>query len=228
MTITPQNILRASVGLILTATILFLIWYFSSVVIYILVSAVLAIMGRPLVNWLVQRRVGRFNVPRWAAASLTILAMGVVFISVMSLFIPLIFNKINEFTHLDFATVMASIEEPISHAQAYLQRMFALPETHFSLADTLSDTLSQFINYNTINSTFTSIIGTALLIISFPSLVRSVTRPLMYSPRAASSSKEILPFKSIEPNLVTKVLSGFSIPMLENRPMGLNESNIRL
>ncbi len=162
MTITPQNILRASVGLILTATILFLVWYFSSVVIYILVSAVLAIMGRPLVNWLVQRRVGRFNVPRWAAASLTILAMGVVFISVMSLFIPLIFNKINEFTHLDFATVMASIEEPISHAQAYLQRMFALPETHFSLADTLSDTLSQFINYNTINSTFTSIIGTAL------------------------------------------------------------------
>ena len=162
MTITPQNILRVSVGLILTAGILFLMWYFSSVVIYILVSAVLAIMGRPLVNWLVQRRVGRYYVPRWAAASLTIIVIGVVFMSIMSLFIPLIFNKINEFTHLDFATVIASIEEPISHAQAYLQRMFALPKMHFSLADTIADTLSQYINYNTLNSTFTSIIGTAL------------------------------------------------------------------
>ena len=162
MAITPQNILRTTVGLIVAAAILFLVWYFSSVVIYILVSAVLAIMGRPLVNWLVQRRIGRFAVPRWAAASLTIVIILAVFLSIMSLCIPLISNKINEFAHLDFPTVLASVEEPISHAQAYLQRMFALPETHFSLTDTIVDTLSQFINYNTINNTFTSIIGTAL------------------------------------------------------------------
>ena len=162
MAITPQNILRTTVGLIVAAAILFLVWYFSSVVIYILVSAVLAIMGRPLVNWIVQRRIGRFAVPRWAAASLTIVIILAVFLSIMSLFIPLISNKINEFAHLDFPTVLASVEEPISHAQAYLQRMFALPETHFSLTDTIVDTLSQFINYNTINNTFTSIIGTAL------------------------------------------------------------------
>ena len=92
MAITPQNILRTTVGLIVAAAILFLVWYFSSVVIYILVSAVLAIMGRPLVNWIVQRRIGRFAVPRWAAASLTIVIMLAVFLSVMSLFIPLIFN----------------------------------------------------------------------------------------------------------------------------------------
>ena len=162
MAITPQNILRVSVGLILTATILFLVWYFSSVVIYILVSAVLAIIGRPLVNWLVKRRIGRHYMPRWAAASLTIVVMMAIFMAVISLFIPLIFNKINEFTHLDIPTVLASIEQPISHAQAYLQRMFALPETHFSLSDTIVETVRQFINYNTLNNTFTSIVGTAL------------------------------------------------------------------
>ena len=50
MTITPQSILRFTVGLAVTAVILYLMWFFSAVVIYILVSAVLAIMGRPLVN----------------------------------------------------------------------------------------------------------------------------------------------------------------------------------
>ena len=44
MTITPQNTLRFIVGAAITAFILFFIWYFSSVVIYILVAAVLAII----------------------------------------------------------------------------------------------------------------------------------------------------------------------------------------
>ena len=162
MAITPQNILRVSVGLIITAAILFLVWYFSSVVIYILVSAVLAIMGRPVVNWLSRQHIGRYKMPRWAAASLTLVVILAVFMAVFSLFIPLVFNKIYEFAHLDFQSVLASVEEPITRTQEYLQRTFALPATHFSLSDTLVENLRQLINYNTINSTFTSIIGTAL------------------------------------------------------------------
>ena len=64
MTITPQNILRFIVGGVITAGILFLMWYFSSVVIYILVSAVLAIMGRPLVSWLSKQHIGKYKMPR--------------------------------------------------------------------------------------------------------------------------------------------------------------------
>ena len=119
MALTPQNILRFCVGIVATAGILFLIWYFSSVVIYILVSAVLAIMGRPLVNWLVKQHIGKFTVPRWAAATITLLVIASLFLVFFSLFIPLIFSKINEFAQLDFSSVLASIEEPISHAQQY-------------------------------------------------------------------------------------------------------------
>ena len=162
MTVTPQGILRFTVGALLTATVLFLVWYFSSVVIYILVSAVLAIMGRPLVNWLSRRHIGKFLMPRWAAATVTLAVIAVIFVSVFSLFIPLIFSKINEFAHLDFTQVLASVEEPIAHAQAYIQRTFALPEMQFSLNETIVSTLKDFINYNTLNSTFTSIINIAL------------------------------------------------------------------
>ena len=162
MTITPQNILRVTVGLIITAVVLFLVWYFSAVVIYILVSAVLAIMGRPVVNWLARQHIGKHQLPRWAAASLTLLVIFVVFGSILSLFIPLVFGKINEFAHLDFTSVLASVEQPIARAQAYLQRTFALPTTHFSLTDTLVENLKQLVNYNTLNSTFTSIASTAL------------------------------------------------------------------
>ena len=162
MTITPQNILRFIVGGVITAGILFLMWYFSSVVIYILVSAVLAIMGRPLVNWLSKQHIGKYKMPRWAAASITLIVIVALFSTFFSLFIPLIFGKINEFTQLDFSSVLASIEEPISRAQEYLSRTFAIPETHISLSETIIEKLKTLVNYDTLNETLSSIINITL------------------------------------------------------------------
>ncbi|MBQ8544904.1 MAG: AI-2E family transporter [Alistipes sp.] len=162
MALTPQNILRFLAGGLIAAGILFLIWYFMSVVIYILVSAVLAIMGRPLVNWLAKQHIGKYTLPRWAAASITLIAIIALFSTFFSLFIPLIFGKINEFAQLDFSSVMASVEEPISHAQQYLSRTFALPETHFSLSDTIVEHLGNLVNYNTVNDTVSSVINITL------------------------------------------------------------------
>ena len=154
MAVTLQGVMRFMVGLTITAAILFLIWYFSSVVIYILVSAVLAIMGRPVVSWLLKLRISGRTMPRWAAASITLVVIMAVLLGILSLFIPLIFSKINEFAHLDFASVLASVEEPIAHAQAYMQRTFAMPETSFSLTDTLATKIKELINYDTLNNTF--------------------------------------------------------------------------
>ena len=154
--------MRFMVGLAITAAILFLIWYFSSVVIYILVSAVLAIMGRPVVSWLLKIRISNRSMPRWTAASITLVVIMAVLLGILSLFIPLIFSKINEFAHLDFASVLKSVEEPIAHAQAYMQRTFAMPETSFSLTDTLASKIKELINYDTLNNTFTSILNVAL------------------------------------------------------------------
>lgn len=162
MVITPQNTLRFIVGAAIAAVILFLVWYFSAVLIYILVAAVLAIIGRPLVGRLLRLQIKGHHLPRWAAAAMTLIVILVAFSAIFSLFIPLIFNKINEFAQLDFATVLSSIQEPLAHAQTYLQRMFALPETEFSLRETLVSTLKEFVNYSTINSTFTSIVNIAL------------------------------------------------------------------
>lgn len=159
MAITPQNILRFLVGATITAAILFLVWYFSSVVIYILVSAVLAIIGRPLVGWLLRINIKGHHLPRWAAAALTLITILVVLTAICSLFIPLIFSKINELSQLDFATALSSIQQPLARAQEHLQHLFALPESEFSLRETIVSTLKDFVNYSTINSTFTSIVN---------------------------------------------------------------------
>ena len=156
---TRQNVWKYVAGVLLTAAILFLIWYFSSVVIYILVSAVLAIVGRPLVKHISRIRIGRWSVPRWLAAFVTLLVIWVVFAAVFSLFIPLVANKMYQLATLDFSSVLKTVEEPIMRAQEYLHTIFMMPDSKVSLSDIIATSLSQIIDYDTLNTAFSSIIN---------------------------------------------------------------------
>lgn len=162
---------RYILGAVVTAVVLFLIWYFSDIVIYILVSAVLAIMGRPVVRILSNVRYKRFRISRGIAAAITLLSMWVVFITACTLFIPLIMGKIYEFATLDFSSALKSIEEPMMKIQSYLHTLFLMPESKFSLTDILASSLGQLIDYETINTAFSSIINIGLsFVIAFLSI----------------------------------------------------------
>lgn len=162
MTTTPQTFFRFLAGAAVAVVALYLIWYFSSIVVYILVSAVLAVMGRPLVSRLTGMEIRGWRIPRWLAALCTLVVIWIVFATLCSLFVPLVFNKLNQFAHVDFATVVASIEEPLSRAQEYLQSLFAQPSSTFSLSEALTQTLRQVIDLDSLNALFSSIVGVVL------------------------------------------------------------------
>lgn len=162
MRTTPQTFLKFIAGAAIAGAILFLVWYFSSIVVYILISAVLAVMGRPLVNLLAGLSVRGWSVPRWLAALVTLMVIWVVVATLCSLFVPLVFNKIYQLSSVDFATVVGSIEDPISRAQHDLQHLFALPESTFSLSEELTSTLGQLIDIDSLNRVFSSVVGVVL------------------------------------------------------------------
>lgn len=162
---------RYVAGMILTALVLYLVWYFSSVVIYILVSAVLAIIGRPLVRQLTKLKIGKRYLPRWFAAFVTLLTIWIVFVAAFSMFVPLVVNKVYELSTLDFGSVLKSIEEPIARAQEYLHTLFVMPDTKFSLAEVLANTLRDIIDYETVNTAFSSVIHVGMsFVIAFFSI----------------------------------------------------------
>ncbi len=154
-----QTILKFLVGAAITAFVLFLIWYFSSIVIYILVSAVLAVIGRPLVRRLEGVRIRRWSLSRTFAAVITLLVIWAVAAIVAWLFVPLVFDKIYEFSNLDFGAVLARIEQPVVNTQHYLSDLFALPQESFSLSETLITTVAEWVNLESINKLFSSVVG---------------------------------------------------------------------
>ena len=157
-----QTFLRWVMGLSLAAIIGALLWYFREVVVYILISAVLAIVGRPLVGLLCKVKIKQFSIPRWLGAAITLVLLWVVFGGLLSMIIPLVAGKIYELSSLDLRSALEGIEAPLAKLQNYISTIFVLPETNFSLSEVIVSSLRQFLNYDTVNAVVSSIINTGM------------------------------------------------------------------
>ena len=167
--ISVELFLRGLVVLLVTVVAGALLWYFRDVVVYILVSAVLAIIGRPLVRQVCRVRIKNFYIPRWVAAALTLVLMWLVIGGLLSLIVPLVAGKVYELSSLDLRTALSGVQEPLERLQNYLATMFVVPESHFSISDIIVTTIRQVLNYDTVNSVVSSVIntGTSAVIVVF-------------------------------------------------------------
>ena len=102
--------------ILLTAGVLltiFLIWYFSAIVTYILISAVLSLIGRPLVRLLQQVRIRQFRISAGLAAMITLIGMWIVFITALRFLIPLLISEFEQLSSIRPETILNAIEEPL-------------------------------------------------------------------------------------------------------------------
>lgn len=162
MNTSPQSVFRFLVGLTIAAAICFLVWYFSSVVVYVLVSAILAVMCRPLVKILSELKIRSWRIPRWCAAAIALVTIWVLFGAIFMLLIPLVSNKISQLSTVDFSAVLSVLEEPIYDLQYYLNHILPDPAGEFSLNEALVDTLRRIVDIKTINNAFSSVVGLLL------------------------------------------------------------------
>lgn len=159
MNTSPQSVLRFLIGAAIAAAICFLVWYFSSIVIYILVSAVLAVVCRPLVNRLSKCRLRGWKMPRWLAALVGLCTIWVLFGVACALLVPLISNKLMQLSQVDFSTVLSVVEEPVQRAQIFLYQLFPQVDEEFSLSEALVEALRSMVDLSTLNSAFSSVVG---------------------------------------------------------------------
>ena len=74
--------------------VVFLMWYFSNILAYILISLVLSFVGRPVVRWLAGFHIKKWKIPVGLAAFVTLLGLWVVFISFFRFIIPLLVSEL--------------------------------------------------------------------------------------------------------------------------------------
>ncbi len=164
----PESVLRFLIVVACVAAVVSLLWYFSEIVVYILISAVLAIMFRPLVAMISDLKIGSFSFSRRWAATLSLFIIWGLFAGLCSALLPLIFAKFYQLESLDVRETLSRIDEPILYVQHYIQQLFSMPESHFSLSESLMSWSSTLIDTESVNTLLTSIIGgAAWFVISF-------------------------------------------------------------
>ncbi len=121
----------------------FLLWFYSAIVIYVLVAAVLSIIGQPLVQLL-----DRIKIPHVLSALLSLLIMIVFFLSIFAIFVPLFIREAEMISQLNFDAIAEEFKEPLSELKELLIR-YDIIGANESLAHYFSQRLESLVSIAT-------------------------------------------------------------------------------
>ncbi|NMC42036.1 MAG: AI-2E family transporter [Bacteroidales bacterium] len=137
----------------------FCFWYFREIVIYILISGVLSIMGRPLVDLFGKIRIRNFELPKAISALLALLIMwGMIFLFFF-IFIPLIANQIQQLSAIDSNRLVSLIEEPVRKAENLLRSVNPELE-NVSIREFLASKITDVLNIEFVQELVGSLVKT--------------------------------------------------------------------
>jgi predicted PurR-regulated permease PerM len=134
-------------------------WFFRNIVVYILVSGVLSIMGRPLVDLFCRIKVKKWSFPRSLSALLTLIIIWGFIILFFVIFIPLITTQINYFSTIDSEKIVQLVAGPINKVENLFRAFNKDITNDLSIQDYIVKKVSGVLSINMIQNFLGSIIG---------------------------------------------------------------------
>jgi predicted PurR-regulated permease PerM len=134
-------------------------WFFRNILVYILVSGVLSVMGRPLVDLICRIKIRKWSFPRALSAFLTLIIIWGVIILFFVIFVPLVTQQINYFSTIESDKIVQLIEEPLKKAENLFRSFNKDLANEMSLQDYFSLKVSEVLNINMIQNFIGSVFG---------------------------------------------------------------------
>lgn len=133
---------------------LILIVYLNTIVAYVLVSVVLALIGRPVMKGLSLLTIKGKSLPRTFNSVVTLLLLVIFFFSIFSLFTPLVIEEARIISSIDFEAVSSELEAPLNDLDIWLK------EHHFlSPESSIDNEIFKLISLTKVKSIFNSALG---------------------------------------------------------------------
>ncbi len=147
--------------LVFLAIIIFIacLWYFRSIVVYILIAGVLSVVGRPLVDIFNRIRIRKWKFPNALSALLTLLIIWSLIILFFLIFVPLVTKQINYFSSIDSAKIVLLIEGPVQKIENLLRTLNPEIGDDLSLKEYISSKVTGVLNIEMIQDFLGSVIS---------------------------------------------------------------------
>ncbi len=138
--------------------VLLMLWYFLDIVVYIVIAAVLSIIGRPLVKKLDKIHIGRFKIPHGLNAFLTLLLMMLLLISFIMLIVPLFVQQADLISQIDKESLGTKLEQPAAEIEVFMHKYGALKPNE-NVEDLITDKLESIVNLGAFSNLFRNVLG---------------------------------------------------------------------
>lgn len=159
ITLTMKAMLRNVLIAIGVLLLLCCFWYFRSIVVYILVSGVLSIIGRPLVDLFCKIRIRRWVFPRTLGALFTLLILWSAIVMFFVTFIPLVTRQINYFSTIDSEKIVQILQGPINKVENLIQAFNIDVQNNISINEYIGTKVTGVLNINMIQSFLESLVS---------------------------------------------------------------------
>ena len=138
--------------------LILMLWLFRTILLYIVISAILTLMGRPVTSFLTKIGFRNFRIPASLASALTLfLIYGLVFLF-FKIFIPVLINEAKELSTINFNQILAVFDQPLQKVQEWMQQL-KLDSGNFSVKSFLMDKLNPMAGVFYLSDFFSIFIG---------------------------------------------------------------------
>lgn len=137
-------------------------WYFSSVLIYILLAVVVSLVAQPVMTLLRKIRIKGKHAPDWLLAMLTLLVLMTVFLAFITMIVPIVSGIIKGISLESIEAAARHISGPLADFNSYLRTSFPKLGSNFRIEIAAIQELQKMLD----PSIFSSVIGSAASIIT--------------------------------------------------------------
>ncbi len=144
--------------IVLGAIVLLLIlWYLRTIIFFLLISFVLSLIGRPVVDLLDRLRYKKIRVPRGISALVGLLLLWGGVLLFFRVFVPIIAFQARELAGVNPDVVIGNLNEPIQQLETLMQRLELDVFRDLNITGFISDKLNSVLNINFFTSIFSSV-----------------------------------------------------------------------
>jgi predicted PurR-regulated permease PerM len=142
MQITIRNIL-IFIGFVI---FFFGLWFFRSIVVYILISGVLSLVGRPIVDFLNRLKYRRWVMPRAVSAVMTlVLLWGLIFVFAI-VFFPLVNSQVTRLSGVETEQIVSLMDDQIERLELLVSSVSGPNTEEFSVKKFINEKVSNILN----------------------------------------------------------------------------------
>lgn len=134
------------------------LWYFRAILFYLLVAAILSLVGRPITRQLSRIRIWQRRLPREVMAILTLLIIYGFFAAVFTMIIPVLLEQIEKLENVDVNSIASSLEAPISNLEVLLNK-YRMEMEDVSIEEYIRDTVVGVVQSVRLSNVLNEVLG---------------------------------------------------------------------